>query len=173
LFQVCKKFYEVTKSAELYRNFDVGPWMSIEAAEAFLMQRGHHLWRLEVAYVEDDSTLIRTAAKNCPDLKRLQLWSENDSKEFWEKIATGKYFPKLKELDLANEYFDKETMVMLFEKWYKFFTIILLKTVQSEGYPPCIYFDVILRYYSRTLKTIFWMFVYSYFRVIIFDLILM
>jgi hypothetical protein len=123
LFQVCKKFYEVTKSAELYRNFDVGPWVSIEAAEAFLMQRGHHLWRLQVVYREDDSKLIRTAAKNCPGLKRLQLWSENDSKELKKvlrKIACGKYFPKLKELDIASHEFDTETMAMLFEKWYKF-----------------------------------------------------
>ncbi len=84
------------------------------------MHRGHHLWRLDVVYPEDDSRLIRTAAKICPGLKLLHLWSDNDLKEVLKKIATGKYFPNLKELAVVGRSFDKETMAMLFEKWYKF-----------------------------------------------------
>jgi hypothetical protein len=113
-------FHKVTKSAELNREICFyGGSNSTEAAEAFLEQRGEHLWRLEFQCRDDVSRLVKTAAKVCSSLKGLHLWDEIDS-DVVKDLSSGKIFPTLTELHFFKQSFNNETMALLLENRYYF-----------------------------------------------------
>ena len=118
--KVCKSFFEVTKSPELNRlaSFAFG-LVSFKAVKSFLEKRGRHLWKLQFFYRNDNSELLKIAAKVCTSLKKLILNGNFDS-AIVKDLSSGAILPNLEELEIEALKFNNETMSSLLTHRYTY-----------------------------------------------------